>query len=62
METEKDIKNMKSGLGRAEGVKDEIIKLLESYKAEIVDNGSISMIKLAYPIKRKNPLFRLFPF
>ncbi len=44
-------------MGRVENVRDEIIKLLENYKAEIVDNGNISMIKLAYPIKKEKSAF-----
>ena len=64
METEKDIKKYEIGfLGRVENVRDEIIKLLESYKAEIVDNGNMSMIKLAYPIKKeKSAFFGYFHF
>lgn len=58
METEKDIKKYEVGfLGRTENAKDEIIKLLESYKAKIVDNGKMSMLKLAYPIKKEKSAF-----
>lgn len=58
METEKDIKKYEIGfLGMAEGARDEIIKLLESYKTEIVDNGKMSMIKLSYPIKKEKSAF-----
>ena len=58
METEKDIKKYEVGfLGRTENIKEEIIKLLESYKAEIVNNGNMSMIKLAYPIKKEKSAF-----
>lgn len=58
MEIEKDIKKYEIGfLGKSDAAREEIVKLLADYKAEIFDNGNMLMIKLAYPIKKENSAY-----
>lgn len=52
-----------SYLVREEGDRQELVKLLNSYKAEILNEGKISKITLAYPIKKeKSAYFGFFVF
>ncbi|MEK7593525.1 MAG: 30S ribosomal protein S6 [Patescibacteria group bacterium] len=51
---EKEQKNYEIGfLTRTEDDKNEIIKVLEGQKASIAKSGSLSRIKLAYPIQKE---------
>jgi len=44
-------------LAKEEGFKEKLIKLLTDSGAEIFDNGGLSRIRLAYPIKKENSAF-----
>ena len=63
MDIEKDNKKYEIGfLAKEEGFKEKLIKLVEDFGGEVIDNGGMSRIKLAYPIKKKLRPFRLFLF
>jgi ribosomal protein S6 len=52
---DKELKKYEVGfLVRAEGDKEELAKTLKNHRASIIDDGGISRIKLAYPIKKED--------
>ncbi len=55
---DKDSKKYEIGfLAKEEGFKNKLVKLLGDFGAEIADNGSMSRIRLAYPIKKETSAF-----
>ena len=64
MDTGKDNKKYEIGfLAEEEGFKDKLIKLIGDFGGEIFDNGNMSRIRLAYPIKKEtSALFGYFYF
>ncbi|MEK7553158.1 MAG: 30S ribosomal protein S6 [Patescibacteria group bacterium] len=58
MDIEKDNKKYEIGfLAKEEGFKEKLIKLVEDFGGEVIDNGGMSRIKLAYPIKKETSAF-----
>jgi len=58
MDTGKDNKKYEIGfLAKEEGFKDKLIKLVGDFGGEVIDNGGLSRIKLAYPIKKETSAF-----
>ena len=58
MDTGKDNKKYEIGfLAKEEGFKDKLVKLVGDFGGEIIDNGGLSRIKLAYPIKKETSAF-----
>ncbi len=52
---DKEFKKYEVGfLVRNEGDKEEVVKTLKNHKSSVIDDGGISRIKLAYPIKKED--------
>ncbi len=58
MDKEKDNKKYEIGfLAKEEGFKNKLVKLVGDFGGEVIDNGGLSRIKLAYPIKKETSAF-----